>query len=262
MKKRLDEEIVKRQLVNSRTLAQKLILEGKVLLDGRVAIKPNEQVNDESNIQLIESQKYVSRGGFKLEFALKEFGVDVKGKIALDIGVSTGGFTDCLLQSGAKRVYAVDVGKGLISLKLRDDPRVILIENFNARFLSSTEIKEPVDVVTIDVSFISILKILPNIIPLLSDEGDIVSLIKPQFEGERNFLKKGVVKNKEFHTLILNNLFEGVKNLGLTIVDLTYSPIKGGEGNIEFFFHLKKKGKFVSIENIDKIVNEAWVKAK
>ncbi len=117
MKKRLDEEIVKRQLVNSRTLAQKLILEGKVLLDGRVAIKPNEQVNDESNIQLIESQKYVSRGGFKLEFALKEFGVDVKGKIALDIGVSTGGFTDCLLQSGAKRVYAVDVGKGLVSLK-------------------------------------------------------------------------------------------------------------------------------------------------
>lgn len=262
MKRRLDEEIVRRQLLNSRTLAQKLILEGKVLLDGRVAIKPNEQVTEESSIEIIEPQKYVSRGGLKLEFALKEFGIDIADKIALDIGASTGGFTDCLLQHGAKKVYAVDVGKGLISLKLRNDPRVVLIEGVNARYLSQAEIKELIDIATIDVSFISVLKILPNIIPILRDEGDIVSLIKPQFEGERKFLKKGVVKDKDLHILILNKLFEEIKNLGLTIVDLTYSPIKGGEGNIEFFFHIKRNGVFVSIENIDKIVNEAWEKAK
>jgi len=150
----------------------------------------------------------------------------------------------------------------LISLKLRNDPRVVLIEGVNARYLSQAEIKELIDIATIDVSFISVLKILPNIIPLLRDEGDIVSLIKPQFEGERKFLKKGVVKDKDLHILILNKLFEEIKNLGLAIVDLTYSPIKGGEGNIEFFFHIKRNGVFVSIENIDKIVNEAWEKAK
>ncbi|BAL80915.1 TlyA family RNA methyltransferase [Caldisericum exile] len=260
MKRRLDEEIVKRGLLESRTLAKTFILEGKVLVNARKAIKPSELVNDSDNIEIIEEKKYVSRGGFKLEFALEQFGVDVSDKVCIDIGSSTGGFTDCLLKHGAKKVYAVDVGKNLLDPTLKQNPKVVLIEEFNARFLSKEIINEPVDFITIDVSFISIIKILPNLLSILKDEGEIVSLIKPQFEGEPKYLKKGIVKEKSIHITILKELLKKVESIGFTVQNITYSPIRGGKGNIEFFFHIKKKGIFVKEEIIDKIVEEAWEK--
>ncbi|MGB9769227.1 MULTISPECIES: TlyA family RNA methyltransferase [Caldisericum] len=261
MKRRLDEEILRRGLLDSRTFAKTFILEGKVLINGRKAIKPSELVDENVTIEILEEKKYVSRGGFKLEFALDQFGVNPCDKICLDIGSSTGGFTDCLLKRGAKKVYAIDVGKNLLDPTLKKDSRVILIEGFNARYLSKEIINEPVDLVAIDVSFISILKILPNLFPILKESGEVVSLIKPQFEGEPRYLKKGIIKDKSIHITILKTLLKNIENLGFVVQSVTYSPIKGGKGNIEFFFHIKKNGIFVKEEFIDKIVEEAWEKA-
>lgn len=262
MKRRLDEEIVNRGLLDSRTLAKTFILEGKVLVNGRKAIKPSELVSESDIIEVVEEKKYVSRGGLKLEFALNQFNIDVKEKVCADIGASTGGFTDCLLKHGAKKVYAIDVGKNLLDPSLLKDERVVVIEEFNARFLSNEIVKEIVDIVTIDVSFISVLKILPSVLNILKDDGDIISLIKPQFEGEPKYLKKGIVRDKAFHKEILRNLLSKIKGIGLSVVNITYSPIKGGKGNIEFFFHIKKEGVFVKDEIIDTIVEEAWEKSK
>lgn len=258
MKRRLDEEIVRRGLLESRTLAKSFILEGKVLVNGVVKSKPSDTVTESDLIEIVSKKEFVSRGGYKLDFAIKSFGLDVSQLIALDIGASTGGFTDCLLKHGVKKVYAVDVGKGLLDINLRNDPRVVVIEGFNARYLSRNEIKEEVDVVTIDVSFISVIKILNAVKELLKDDGDIVSLIKPQFEGSPKFLRKGVVKQKEFHKEILINVLEEIRKMDLQVINATYSPIRGGKGNIEFFFHIKKHGVFVNNEIIDKIVEEAW----
>ena len=262
MKRRLDEEIVNRGLLDSRTLAKTFILEGKVLVNGRKAIKPSELVSESDIIEVVEEKKYVSRGGLKLEFALNQFNIDVKEKVCADIGASTGGFTDCLLKHGAKKVYAIDVGKNLLDPSLLKDERVVVIEEFNARFLSNEIVKEIVDIVTIDVSFISVLKILPSVLNILKDDGEIISLIKPQFEGEPKYLKKGIVRDKAFHKEILRNLLSKIKGIGLSVVNITYSPIKGGKGNIEFFFHIKKEGVFVKDEIIDTIVEEAWEKSK
>jgi len=260
--KRIDEEVVLRGLAKSRNEAKNLILEGKVLINGRKAVKPSELVSEKDKIEILEESKYVSRGGLKLEFALKEFKIEIKDKVALDVGASTGGFTDCLLKHGAIKVYAVDVGKGIIDLSLRNNPKVILIEDFNARYLSKEQVPESVDIVTIDVSFISILKILPAVIPLIKDDASIISLIKPQFESERQFLRKGIIKDMEAHKLILKKLKEELKNINLVVVDATYSPIKGGKGNIEFFFHIKKSGNFVTNDFLDKIVEEVWNKTE
>jgi 23S rRNA (cytidine1920-2'-O)/16S rRNA (cytidine1409-2'-O)-methyltransferase len=262
LKRRLDEEIVNRRLLDSRTLAKTFILEGKVLVNGRKAIKPSELVSQNDIIEVVEEKKYVSRGGFKLEFALNQFNIDVKEKVCADIGASTGGFTDCLLKHGAKKVYAIDVGKNLLDPSLLKHERVVVIEEFNARFLSNEIVKEIVDIITIDVSFISVLKILPSVLNILKDDGDIISLIKPQFEGEPKYLKKGIVRDKAFHKEILRNLLRKIKGIGLSVVNITYSPIKGGKGNIEFFFHIKKEGVFVKDEIIDTIVEEAWEKSK
>jgi 23S rRNA (cytidine1920-2'-O)/16S rRNA (cytidine1409-2'-O)-methyltransferase len=261
LKRRLDEEIVNRGLLDSRTLAKTFILEGKVLVNGRKAIKPSELVSENDIIEVVEEKKYVSRGGFKLEFALNQFNIDVKEKVCADIGASTGGFTDCLLKHGAKKVYAIDVGKNLLDPSLLKDERVVVIEEFNARFLSNEIVKEIVDIITIDVSFISVLKILPSVLSILKDDGDIISLIKPQFEGEPKYLKKGIVRDKAFHKEILRNVLSKIKGIGLSVVNITYSPIKGGKGNIEFFFHIKK-GVFVKDEIIDTIIEEAWEKSK
>ena len=259
-KKRIDQVIVERGILKSRSEAKRFILEGKVLLNGGTVRKANILVRESDDISLKEPKKFVGRGGLKLEKALKAFNITINGKIAADIGASTGGFTDCLLKNGAQKVYAVDVGYGQIDFKLRMDPRVVLLERTNARYLSEKEILEPLDLVVIDVSFISILKILPAISPLIKEDADIVSLIKPQFEGKREYLKKGIVKDNLFHIEILKNLITNIRKESLTVVNATFSPIKGGKGNIEFFFHIKKQGNLVKLETIYKIVNDAWEK--
>lgn len=258
VKRRIDEEIVARGLLKSRSEAKSFILEGKVLLNGTKAIKSNTPVKESDVISLAEPKKFVSRGGFKLDFALREFRISVVDLVALDIGVSTGGFTDCLLRNGAKKVYSVDVGFGQVDIKLRNDPHVILLERTNARYLTNTQIPEPIDIAVIDVSFISILKILGNVSLLIKDHGDIVSLIKPQFESERYGTKKGIVKDKLIHIGILKEMIKRIADLNLIVTNLAYSPIKGGKGNIEFFFRIRKAGVVVNLEDVNKIVEEAW----
>ncbi len=259
-KKRIDQVVVERKILKSRSEAKRFIIEGIVLLNGEVINKANKLVGDDDVITLKMPKKFVGRGGLKLEKALETFQINVKNNVAADIGVSTGGFTDCLLKSGASKIYAVDVGYGQIDLTLRNNDKVILFERTNARYLTKKEIPELLDLIVMDVSFISILKILPVISEFIKDSADIVSLVKPQFEGRREYLKKGIVKNKEYHSKILTNLIPAISNIGLTVVDATFSPIKGGKGNIEFFFHIKKTGTLVKFETINKIIDNAWEK--
>ncbi len=259
-KKRVDEALVERGILSSRSEAKRFILEGKVMLNGSVVLKANKQVSEKDDLSLKEPKKFVGRGGIKLEHALNKFRVDVSGKITADIGVSTGGFTDCLLKRGAKKVYAVDVGYGQIDLSLRNDPRVVLLEKTNARYLTEKEIPEKVEIVAMDVSFISITKILPALYGITTEQVKIVSLVKPQFEGKPEYLKKGIVKSKEHHLAILKELFSNVVRLGYSVRDITYSPIKGGKGNIEYFFLLEKSGKSAGHTKIEEIVREAWNK--
>jgi len=257
-KKRIDEVLVEKGFFKSRSEARRFIIEGKILLNGQLVQKAGTFVKDEDQITLKEGKKYVSRGGLKLEFAIDQFGIDPKDLIVGDIGASTGGFTDCLLKRGVKRVYAVDVGYGQFDYSLRNDKRVILLERINARYLTQKEIPEQLDLVVMDVSFISIVKILPALIPLMKEESSIISLIKPQFEGKREYLKKGIVKDKEIHKEILFNLIDDISRIGLCVTNATYSPVKGGKGNIEFFFLIKKQGKLVNFHHIYKIIDEVW----
>jgi 23S rRNA (cytidine1920-2'-O)/16S rRNA (cytidine1409-2'-O)-methyltransferase len=257
-KKRIDETLVERGLARSRSEAKQFILEGLVIINEQVVQKPSILVSDNDVILLKEPRKYVSRGGFKLEFAINEFSIDPRDKTIIDIGSSTGGFTDCMLKLGASRVYAVDVGTGQLDFSLRNNPSVIVLENINARNLSTEIIAEKVDLITIDVSFISIIKILPAIKNLLKEDGVIISLIKPQFEGQRSFLRKGIVKDRELHKKILLNLVEKIADIGLAVNAVTHSPIKGGKGNIEFFFLISRNENFVNFEDVYKIVEETW----
>ena len=257
-KKRIDEVLVEKGLFKSRSEARRFIIEGKILLNGQLVQKAGTLVKDEDQIILKEGKKYVSRGGLKLEFAIDQFGIDPKGLITSDIGTSTGGFTDFLLKRGVKRVYDVDVGYGQFDYSLRNDKRVILLERTNARYLTQKEIPEQLDLIVMDVSFISIVKILPALTPLMKEESSIISLIKPQFEGKREYLKKGIVKDKGIHKEILFNLIDNISRIGLCVTDATYSPVKGKKGNIEFFFLIKKHGKLVNFHHIYKIVDEVW----
>ncbi len=259
-KKRIDEVLVERGILSTRSEAKRFIIEGRVLLNGSVVRKAGEKVSDSDSVELKEAKRFVGRGGEKLSYALDVFNVDVKDKVAADIGASTGGFSDCLLQRGVKRIYAVDVGYGQFDYTLRNNPKIMLLERTNARYLTKKEIPEVLDVVVMDVSFISIIKILPALKPLTDSEVDIVSLVKPQFEGKREYLKKGIVKEKRFHYEILKDLLHSIIDINLHVVDATYSPIKGGKGNIEFFFHIKKSGDVIEPEVIDKVVDEAWEK--
>lgn len=257
-KKRIDETLVERGLARSRSEAKQFILEGLVILNEQVVQKSSVLVSDSDVILLKEPRKYVSRGGLKLEFAINEFSIDPRDKVIIDIGSSTGGFTDCMLKLGASRIYAVDVGKGELDFSLRNNPSVVVLENINARNLSTEIIAEKVDLITIDVSFISIIKILPAIKNLLKEDGVIISLIKPQFEGQRNFLRKGIVRDRELHKKILLNLVEKIADIGLVVNAVTHSPIKGGKGNIEFFFLISRNENFVNFEDVYKIVEETW----
>lgn len=237
---RLDQLLVERGLVESRAKAQALIRAGQVLVDGRVVDKPGTLVPVDVGIALREKPRYVSRGGDKLEAALRAFGVDPRGKVCLDIGASTGGFTDCLLQHGAARVHAVDVGKGLLHWKLRNDPRVLVHEGVNARYLRPEDIGEPVELVTIDVSFISLRLILPALHGIVVPGGDVIALVKPQFEAGRGRVGKGgVVRDPGVHREVLEGITRfAVERLGWSVAGAVRSPLRGPAGNVEFFLHL------------------------
>lgn len=236
-RERIDKILVDRRLADSRTKAQALVMAGAVLVDEQLVRKPSEQFDPHSNIRIKAdaTSRYVSRGGLKLEAALREFHVDVNGLNCLDAGASTGGFTDCLLQHGARKVVAVDVGHNQIDWKLRNDPRVELREGVNARYLKPSDFDERFDLVTIDVSFISATKILPAIVPILANDGRIITLIKPQFEvGKGEVGKGGIVKDAGQHQRVIGEVNAAAELLGLSVGGLIESPIKGADGNIEF----------------------------
>ena len=239
---RLDQEIVKRKLVETRELGKRLILAGKVKVNGHIVDKASEKIKPDDEIELKESPKYVSRGGFKLEHALNEFKIDPKKMICLDIGASTGGFTDCLLQQKAQKVYAYDTGTNQLSWKIRSDPRVISREKFNCRNLKKEDIGEEVDLIVIDVSFISLTKILPAAYNALRTKGSFVTLIKPQFELSREEISKGgIVKDAQLHKKAVSSIVNfATSDLCLTHQNTVNSPITGTSGNIEFLAHFIK----------------------
>lgn len=240
-KERLDRVLVKRHMAKSRERARALIMEGKVLVRGMPVYKAGTLIDPTAFIEIKGHDiPYVSRGGLKLEAALREFHIDVSGKIVMDVGASTGGFTDCLLKSGAMRVYAVDVGYGQLNWSLRNDPRVAPIERTNIRYLDRNKLPEKVDLATIDVSFISLLKVVPKVMEFLKEGGEILALVKPQFEAGRGEVEKGgIIRDEKKRLHILNKVVEGLKELGLEVKGICTSPIKGQKGNVEYFVDLK-----------------------
>ncbi|MGE5389729.1 MAG: TlyA family RNA methyltransferase [Deltaproteobacteria bacterium] len=241
-KSRLDLIVQERGLASTREKARAMILAGEVQVNGKCIDKPGTNVDNGSEIELLHTgPRYVSRGGLKLEKAIRAFQVDFTSKTVLDVGASTGGYTDCALQHGAARVYAVDVGYGQLDWKLRNDDRVTNIERTNIRYFTLEDLGEPVDIVTIDVSFISTEKVFPVVKNLVRADGDLLVLIKPQFEaGKDKVGKKGVVKDPTVHREVLLKCMENAQQQGLGCVDCTFSPITGPQGNIEFFLHLIK----------------------
>ena len=239
-KTRLDVLLVEQGLLESRQKAQAVIMAGSVFVDGQRVDKPGTAVPNTAAIQVRgHALPYVSRGGLKLEKALQIFPISVEGKVVADIGASTGGFTDCALQNGAAKVYAIDVGYGQLAWKLRNDERVVNMERTNVRYLEADSLPEQVDAATIDVAFISLDKILPAVHKILKPEGFVVALIKPQFEaGKENVGKKGVVRDAAVHEQVINNVISFAKGEGFGIAGLDFSPIKGPEGNIEYLLHL------------------------
>ena len=259
MKDRLDILLVKRGLAESREKAKAVIMSGIVYVDGQKEDKAGQTFADTANIEVRGSTlKYVSRGGLKLEKAMECFDVSVKDKVCMDIGASSGGFTDCMLQNGAKKVYAVDVGHGQLAWKLRNDTRVVVMEKTNIRYVKPEDIGESIDFASIDVSFISLSKVLPAAYNLLSKRGEIVALIKPQFEAGREKVgKKGVVREKSTHIEVIQNCFAYAKENGFFVRELEFSPVKGPEGNIEYLYHLVKSGDIDSDIDIEAVVNTA-----
>ena len=243
MKRRLDQYLVEEGLVPTKSQAQALILRGAVLVNGQAATKAGQAVPAEARVELKEGLRYVSRGGLKLEGALHDFGFTVEGLTALDIGASTGGFTDCLLQNGAARVVAIDVGYGQFAWKLRQDPRVRLLERTNIRHLTPQEFGETGDLATIDVSFISLNLVLPAVKALLKEGAPILALVKPQFEAGREKVgSKGVVRDPAVHREVLARVATLAGELGYGVQGITVSPLKGPEGNVEFWLHLAPGG--------------------
>ena len=236
-KKRLDVLLFERELVESRQRAQALILAGKVAVNGVASIKAGALVDENAQITIREPLKYVSRGGYKLEGALDAFAVEPRGKICTDVCASTGGFTDCLLQRGAARVYALDVGYGQIAYKLRSDPRVVMMDRINARYIQT--LPEPIDLATIDVSFISLTQILPAVKMFLHPHGEAIALVKPQFEAGREQVGKGgIVREASVHRAVVEKIAQHAMSARWRVLGLCRSPIEGAEGNVEFFIHL------------------------
>jgi 23S rRNA (cytidine1920-2'-O)/16S rRNA (cytidine1409-2'-O)-methyltransferase len=249
-KTRLDVRLCDNGLFESRERARAAVMTGVVYVDGQRELKPGAAVSDQSIIEVRgETLKFVSRGGLKLEKALDFFDVSPEGKICIDCGASTGGFTDCLLKRGASRVYAVDVGYGQLAWSLRSDPRVVTMERTNIRYLTPDKFPEKLQLAVVDVSFISLSLVLPAVKLLLSDDTDVICLIKPQFEAGRDKVgKKGVVREAETHTEVLRCFVENAEKIGFCVKNLTFSPIKGPEGNIEFLGHLSLNGNNAAID--------------
>jgi 23S rRNA (cytidine1920-2'-O)/16S rRNA (cytidine1409-2'-O)-methyltransferase len=237
MKPRLDRLLVERGLAPTREKAQALIMAGDVLVDGRKAEKSGQQVDAESRLEVLAQPPFVGRGGLKLDAAITHFGVRVEGRVCLDVGASTGGFTDCLLQRGAARVHAVDVGSGQLDWKIRTDPRVVVHEKLNARYLRLEDLGETIGLAVCDVSFISVTLILPAVRPLLQPGGEMVILVKPQFEvGKGQVGKGGIVRQTELQQAACRRVDDAARHLGFE-TSIMESPILGAEGNREFLLH-------------------------
>ena len=241
-KERLDVLLVQQGLANSRELAKAYIMAGNVYVDGQKEDKAGTKVAVTAKLEVKGNQmKYVSRGGYKLEKAMDVFGIRLDGKICLDIGASTGGFTDCMLQNGASKVYAIDVGYGQFAWKLRNDERVVCLEKTNVRYVTHEQVPDEGDFASIDVSFISLTKVLPAVLGGLGEKGQLVCLIKPQFEAGREKVgKKGVVRDSSVHREVIEMIVDYVRTQSLGILGLDFSPIKGPEGNIEYLIYLDK----------------------
>ncbi|GAA0069198.1 TlyA family rRNA (cytidine-2'-O)-methyltransferase [Clostridium sardiniense] len=259
-KERLDVLLVDRGIISSRERAKTNIMAGKVFVDGQRVDKAGAKVSVTSNIEFKgDTIPYVSRGGLKLEKAMKEFPLVLDGKVCMDIGASTGGFTDCMLQNGARKVFSVDVGYGQFAWKLRTDERVVCMERTNIRYVTPEDIGEKLDFASIDVSFISLKTIMPATINLLKDDGEVVALIKPQFEAGREKVgKKGVVREESTHKEVVNSIVNYLLEHDLNILGVSYSPIKGPEGNIEYLVYFTKNKEKVSnfkMEDIENVVS-------
>ncbi|HIR12634.1 MAG TPA: TlyA family RNA methyltransferase [Candidatus Choladousia intestinavium] len=259
MKERLDVLLVKRGLAPSREKAKARIMAGEVFVAGQREDKAGTMIDEKTEITLKGSGlKYVSRGGLKLEKAMSHFNVSPNGKVCMDVGASTGGFTDCMLQNGAVKVYAVDVGYGQLDWKLRQDPRVVCLEKTNIRYLESSQVPDPPSFVSIDVSFISLTKVLVPVCRLMSGEGDLVCLIKPQFEAGREKVgKKGVVRDPQVHEEVIRQVLQYGRQIGLRAEELEFSPVKGPEGNIEYLVHFHRDERFCE-EPGDREEAELW----
>ena len=242
MKERLDVMMVNRGLAESREKAKAIIMSGIVYVDNIKEDKAGSTFDEKAQIEVRgNTLKYVSRGGLKLEKAMDCFGVSLAGKVAMDVGSSTGGFTDCMLQNGAVKVYSVDVGHGQLAWKLRNDERVVCMEKTNIRYVTPDDIEDRIEFASIDVSFISLTKVLSPVKELLTDDGEIVCLIKPQFEAGREKVgKKGVVRDQKVHVEVVEMIVDFARQIGFKTLDLSYSPIKGPEGNIEYLLYITK----------------------
>ena len=253
MKERLDAAVVARGLVSGRDRAKGIIMAGQVYVDGQKADKPGQQVDESSRIEIRgETLPFVSRGGLKLEKAMETFGLSLEGMTCADIGASTGGFTDCMLQKGAVKVYAVDVGYGQLAWKLRTDPRVVNLERTNIRYVTEEQIPERLDFLSIDVSFISLSLVLPVAFRLLKPGCRMVCLVKPQFEAGRDKVgKKGVVRDPAVHREVIGKVLDAALALGFSPQGLTFSPVKGPEGNIEYLLLLQREGPAPAVTRED-----------
>ena len=263
MKERLDVLLVSQGLAASREKAKAIIMSGNVLVNGQREDKAGTMIDVKAEITVKGGQlKYVSRGGLKLEKAMSHFDLTLEGRVCMDVGASTGGFTDCMLQNGAVKFYSVDVGHGQLDWKLRNDPRVVCMEKTNIRYVTPEQIEEPAAFVSIDVSFISLTKVLPPVRELMTEDGEIVCLIKPQFEAGREKVgKKGVVRDPKVHEEVIEKVIDFAATVGLESRELEFSPIKGPEGNIEYLLHLLKRPDAASVEpfagNVQEIVAQA-----
>ncbi len=252
MKERLDILLVKNGLADSREKAKAMIMAGNVFINGQREDKAGSTFNEDVKIEVKgNTLKYVSRGGLKLEKAMENFDIELNDKVCMDVGSSTGGFTDCMLQNGAVKVYAVDVGHGQLDWKLRNDERVVCMEKTNIRYVTPEDIADKIQFSSIDVSFISLTKVLLPVRELLTDDGQVVCLIKPQFEAGREKVgKKGVVREKSVHVEVIDKVIEYASSIGFGILNLDFSPVKGPEGNIEYLVHLLKNDSSVLPDSI------------
>lgn len=257
-KERLDVLLVQRELANSRELAKAYIMTGNVYVNGQKEDKSGTKIPVDAEIEVRGKQmKYVSRGGYKLEKAIEEFGIALENKICLDIGASTGGFTDCMLQNGASKVYAIDVGYGQFAWKLRTDERVVCLEKTNVRYVTKEQVPDDGDFASIDVSFISLTKVLPAVLGVLGECGEVVCLIKPQFEAGREKVgKKGVVKDIAVHREVIEKIVDYAYSVELGILGISFSPIKGPEGNIEYLIYLAKNKAGATKEEVENWVDD------